>query len=282
MAITFEAKLPTKLPSALNVYALAPPKVSESSLTATARKLGLTGQSKDFISSSDTLTYAEARWALEVHRVSGALSYLPLDRSAGESEKAFDLSDRRADSIARRFLKRAALFPANSMALRKVTHLHGASADLRSRRVSEILLDAGVIYGRLVDGQAVDGPGGFCMVNIDPKGEVIGLRSIWRPLGKRLGRVKIKPPDEAMEGLRKLAAKLRGDTTVIKASFGYFEQGPIDKQTVLEPTYAFVYIVRDSDVAMKSAHVVHAGEKRFGVLLGKRRFQRESQKRRRR
>jgi hypothetical protein len=272
MAVTFEARLPGRLPDSLNVYALDAPKVTNANLTATARKLGLTGQGRDFIASSDSLGYREGRWELEMNRVSGAISYSHLDRSGIETEKAFDLTDRRADGVARRFLERAALFPPATMALRRVTHMRGASADLRTRTVTEKVLDAGVVYGRVVDDQPVDGPGGFCMVNIDPDGEVIGLRSIWRPLGRRMGKVKIKAPDEAMDRVRKLADRMRGDTTVVKATFGYFELGPINKQTVLEPVYAFVYIVRDGELAMKSAEVVHAGDRRFGTLLGRRRF----------
>jgi len=281
MTIQFEAKLPRKLPEALNVYALDKPKVSNASLVELARKLGLTGEGKDFISSSDSLGYMEGRWALEVNRVSGAVSYTHLDRYGIETDKAFDLPDRRAGDIARRFLDQAALFPRGTMQLRSVTHMHGAHADLKDRKVTEKLLDAGVIYGRMVDDQPVDGPGGFSMVHIDPAAEVIGLRSVWRPLGKRLGKVKIMPPDEAMDGLRKRAEKFRGDTTVVKASFGYFELGPIDSQTSIEPVYAFVYIVRDGEVAMKSAYVAHAGDKTFGTLLVKRRFDRGAQKARR-
>jgi len=272
MTFQFEAKLPRKLPEALTVYALDKPKVSNASLLDLAKKFGLTGQGKDFISSSDSLGYLEGRWGLEVNRVSGAISYTHLDRYGIETEKAFDLSDARADGVARKFLDRAALFKSGTMKLRRVTHMHGASADLESRKVTEKLLDAGVVYGRLVDDQPVDGPGGFSMVHIDPAAEVVGLRSIWRPLGKRLGKVKIKPPEAAMEGLRKRAEKFRGDTTVVKATFGYFELGPIDSQTSIEPVYAFVYIVRDGEVAMKSAYLAHAGDKTFGTLLGKRRF----------
>jgi hypothetical protein len=277
MTITFEAKLPRKLPEALNVYALDKPKVTNASLVETARKLGLTGQGRDFISSSDSLGYVEGRFGLEVNRVSGALSYSHLDRYGIETEQAFELPDARASGIARRFLERAALFPPASMQLRRVTHMRGADADLQTRRVTEKVLDAGVIYGRLVDDQPVDGPGGFSMVHIDPAGDVVGLRSVWRPLGKRLGKVKIKPPEEALEGLRKRVGQFRGDTTVVKATFGYFELGPIDRQTSIEPVYAFVYVVRDGEVAMKSAYVAHAGDKVFGVLLGKRRFARRAQ-----
>ena len=69
MTFQFEAKLPRKLPEALNVYALDKPKVSNASLLDLAKKFGLTGQGKDFISSSDSLGYLEGRWGLEVNRV---------------------------------------------------------------------------------------------------------------------------------------------------------------------------------------------------------------------
>lgn len=281
MVIKFEARLPRTLPDALNVYGLDTPKVTNASLIKTAKKLGLTGGGRDFISSSNSLAYVEGRWELELQRVSGATSFLHLDRYGIETAKAFDLSDRRADGVARRFLEQAALFAPATMKLRRVTHMHGASADLANRKSSEKLLDGGVFYGRVVDDQPVDGPGGFCMVNIDPSGEVVGMRSIWRPLGKRLGKVRIKPAAEALEGLRKQATRFRGDTTVVKATFGYFELAALDKQTALEPVYTFVYIVRDGEVAMKSAYVVHAGDKAYGVLIGKRRFQRGVQKPRR-
>ena len=55
------------------------------------------------------------------------------------------------------------------------------------------------------------------------------------------------------------------------AEFGYFEQGPLDGQTTLQPAYAFVYEV-ESDFTHKSAEVVPAGEKSFGALKGKKRF----------
>ena len=78
--------------------------------------------------------------------------------------------------------------------------MRGANADRQNRKVTEKILDAGVVYGRVVDDQPVDGPGGFSMVHIDAEAEVVGFRSVWRPLGKRLGKVKIKPPEEAMDG----------------------------------------------------------------------------------
>ncbi len=72
--------------------------------------------------------------------------------------------------------------------------------------------------------------------------------------------------------LERHLGKLRGDVVVKKASLGYFELGPLDKQTVIQPAYAFVYVVHSGDVAIKSAFVTHAGGKSFGPLIGKKRF----------
>lgn len=272
MAIQFEAKLPRSLPKEAAVYNLTPPRISNQLLTKSAKALRLTGQGKDFITSQDTIAYREGRHHLEIHRASGALQLRHLDRYGRDTEKPFDLSDKRADSIARRFLEEAALFSMSSATLRGVTHLRGADADVETRKVREKILDAGVVYGRTVDGIPVDGPGGFTLVNIDPEEEVVGLRSIWRNLGQRAGTVKIKSPDEAFRDFEKRASRFKGDTIVTKAGFSYFEQGPLDKQAVLEPTYWFVYVVRLGEVAHKSAHVIHAGDKKFSRLEGKRRF----------
>jgi hypothetical protein len=49
-------------------------------------------------------------------------------------------------------------------------------------------------------------------------------------------------------------------------------QRPLVEAAGIEPVYAFVYVVRHDEVAMKSAFVAHAGDKSFGRLIGKKRF----------
>jgi hypothetical protein len=139
-----------------------------------------------------------------------------------------------------------------------------------------------VVYGRMVDGLSVTGPGGLAMVHLDATGAVVGVRSTWRALGRSAGTVKIRPIDWAVEGLEKATDGLLGDVSVVKAQFGYFELGVLDRQTVLEPVYAFVYVVRNKGIASKHVHVVHAGDKAYGKLMGRRRFPAAEQKARRR
>ena len=68
------------------------------------------------------------------------------------------------------------------------------------------------------------------------------------------------------------AAKWMGDVTVVKAEFGYFEQGDLDPQSVIEPAYALIYVIRAGEVARKGIYVAPAGEKTFAPLMGKKRF----------
>ena len=279
MSLTFEAKLPTKVPDSVAAYQALPVKAAAAALRAQAKAFGLEGAGGDFTTRTDLVTYMEGRHRLDVYRASGAIAFWHRDRLGREPKEEFKLSDKQASTIASKFLSRSKVTPLASAQLAKVTHMHSAVANMESKRVRERLIDAGVVYRRLIDKLPVEGPGGFAMVTVDPGGDVIALRSIWRPLGKRLGTVKIKSLDEAIGGLEKHVGRLRGDVTVTKASFGYFELGAFDRQRALEPAYAFVYVVRNEEIAMKSAFVVHAGAKTFGRLEGKKRFVAEQSRR---
>jgi hypothetical protein len=281
MAMNFTTKLPRDIPAKARVYTLPAPKVSATSLKSVARGLGLASTDFDLLTSKDRMGYQGGRWQIELQRASGSLQALDVDRYGIDTGKAFELTDRRAQGLATKFLAQSQLVPLASARPLKVTHLRGADADVKGETLTERLLDAGVVYGRMVDGIAVTGPGGLAMVHLDPSGAVVGLRSIWRPLGRSAGTVKIKPIDWAVEGLEKETQGLIGKVSVLKAQFGYFELGPLDRQTVLEPVYAFVYAVHNEGIASKHVHVVHAGDKAYGKLLGRRRFAAVAQKTRR-
>jgi hypothetical protein len=278
MAVKFEAKLPKSIPAAVNVYNLDTPTLSNADLLKRSKGFGLTGKGQDFISSADTLAYREGRYHLEVQRISGAVQFQHVDKYGALTDKKFDVTDKRASTVARKFLENVNLFPIANAQLRRVTHLRSADADPKTNKINEQIIDAGVVYGRLIDELPVDGPGGFALVHIDPEAAVVGMRSIWRGLGKRKAQVKIKSPDDVIKQFEKQASKFSGDTTVTKAGFGYFEQGPLDKQTVIEPAYWFVYVVQYGEIAHKSAYVVPAGDKTFEPLTGKRRFATPAQK----
>jgi hypothetical protein len=278
MNIKYEAKLPNEVPSLISVYKLAPPRSTRSHLTAISRRFGLTGKRREFITSEDWNSYNEGRFRVSVHRNSGALRYINLDKYGIETEKEFKLSKKDSDQIAQKFLRSAKMLPEKQSSLLKITHLRSGSADIKSNDQTERLLDAGVIYRRLVDDIPVDGPGGYAMVNIDPEGEVVGLRSVWRETAGREAKVKIVPPAKAQEYFEKSLSNLIGEVTVTTANFGYFEQNEMDRQKYLEPAYIFIYVVQNGDISHKSVEVIPAGQQTFAQLKGKKRFGRGEQK----
>lgn len=280
MPLNFEAKLPGNVPASAAVYRLAPVGAGVPALRATAKALGLRGTGGDVVQTEDFFGYTEGRHRLELHRASGAVVFQHRDKYGREPKEDFKIADRRADSLARAYLKKTKFVPVDLAELERVTHLRGASGELESREVHERVLDAGVVYRRTLDDLTFEGPGGFVMVNLDPDGEVIGLRKVWRPVAKREARVRLKKPDEAMAAFERHVEKVRGEVTVIKAGLGYFELGPQERQQLIEPAYSFVYVVRYEEIAFKSALVVHAGHKTFGRLIGKKTFTTPQQRRR--
>jgi hypothetical protein len=278
MGLEFRMTFAKEIPPALPVFRLhraAGFPMAAAALGKIAQQMGLTGQPGELCISDDWTTHREGLHDLSMHNRSGALRYMHKERYAQQGEKPFALSDREAEGAAERFLERAGLVARDERRPAGVTHLRtaGASMDGEQRKRSpEVLLDAGVVYRRIVHQVMVDGPGGLAMIHIDPDGEVSGFHVIWRPMAEAIDEVKILPPDHAFTAMKEIAGRVRGDVEVTKASFGYFEQGPADAQDYLQPAYAMVYVVRDGEVAYKSAEVVPAGDRSYEPLRGEKRF----------
>jgi hypothetical protein len=276
MALEFEQRFPDDLPSSLPVYRLRPapafPAATET-LARLARGLGLEGRAQETSFSEDWTTHQEGPYDLSIHGRSGAVSYRHREKYQKQGERAFDPAAHDVEGIAGRFLETSGIIASADARMLRVTHLRTAGGNPENgERSEETLLDAGVVYGRTVEGTPVHGPGGTAMVNIDPEAEVVGFRSIWRPLGDAVHDAEIRPPDNAYRALERIAGTVRGDVTVTKAMFGYFEQGVHERQEFLQPAYCLVYVVRDGEVAFKSAEVTAAAGRAFEPLMGAKRF----------
>jgi len=280
MPIRYAAKLPSQVPPSLTVYRLAPPQSSTSQVAALSQRFGLSGKLREFIMSEDWTSYQEGRFRVSVHRKSGALRYINRDKYGIEAESDFKLSPKETKRIAQEFLGRTKIYPTKQARLYKITHLRSGVSDIKGKKRTERLIDAGVIYRRLVDETPVEGPGGYAMVNIDPEGGVVGMRSVWRQALRREAKVKIIPVGQALEAFERLVSKVEGELTVTTANFGYFEQGELDRQSYLEPAYVFIYIVQYGEVAHKSIEVIAAGQQTFAKLKGRKRFDAGEQKKR--
>jgi hypothetical protein len=272
MTIRYAKELPNQVPSSLAVYRLAPPQSTMTQAAAMSQRFGLSGKMREFTISDDWTGYQEGRIRISIHRNSGALRYINIDKYGMELENAFRLSEQESEKISRDFLGRTRMYPDKLMRLHRITYLRSGSSDIEGKEKTEKLIDAGVIYRRFVDETPVEGPGGYTMVNIDPEGEVVGFRSIWRQTLRREAKVKIIPVGQAVEAFEKLVSTVEGELTVTAANFGYFEQGELDKQLYLEPAYVFIYTVQNGEVAHKSIEVIAAGQRVFAKLQGKKRF----------
>jgi hypothetical protein len=275
MGLDFREKLPERVPDTLPVFRLADPATfpeSAKQLAGLASNIGLTGRPSQTCYSEDWTSHDEGLFNLSIHSQSGGIIGRHHERYGRPQTETFELDDDKASEIASGFLERSQLVDMKDATIRKVTHLRMAGGAPDSEERTEQTIDAGVIFGRSIEGVQVDGPGGLIMINVDGEGEVAGFRSVWRSVADRGKEVRILDAGQAYEAMQRIADQVRGDTTVIKASFGYFELGILDRQRFLQPAYAMVYTVTDGEVTYKSAEVVAAAEERLEPLQGEKRF----------
>ena len=275
MALEYQQNFPKDLPSTLPVYRFEPPpRFPDTSkhLSNVARQLGLDGTPEETSFSREWTTHYEGPYEISLHSLSWGLIYRHREKYHQQGDRLFEMSNEDAEAIARRFLERSGFIPLGETRLMRVNHLRTAGGGVDGSAGDETLLDAGVFYGRLIERVPVDGPGGHVLVNIDPEGEVVGARAVWRPVAQVAGVVEVRPPDHAYAAMEDIARQMQGDITVTKATFGYFEQGVMDHQEYLQPAYALVYMVRNEEVTHKSAAVIPASEKLFELLAGEKRF----------
>lgn len=275
MSLEFSAKLPAELPGTVPVYRLQVPEPGPASagrLMELSKRMGMRGRAHDTVSSDDWTMHLEGPWELGVHSRSGTTVGRHRERYQRPGDRQFELSDDEATNVATRFIERVELVPLDEARPRGITHLRTAGGEMGGEPTETAVVDAGVVIGRTIKDIAVDGPGGFSMVNTNADGDVVGFRSIWRPISDVVTEVEILPPDVAYESMQRIASSVRGDVEVTKATFGYFEQGILDPQSFLQPAYMLVYTVRDEDVAFGSAEVIAAAEKVFEPLAGPKRF----------
>ncbi len=235
--------------------------------------MGLTGRPTETCFSDDWTTHQEGLFSLSIHSASGGITGRHRERYGQPVTETFEIDDAKATDIARGFLEKSQLVELRDSTVRRVTHLQmaGGAPDGKERTEAAVL-DAGVVFGRSIEGVPVDGPGGFAMINVDGEGEVAGFRSVWRPTAERAEEVKILDAGRANEAMEGIAKQVRGDVTVTKASFGYFELGIHDRQRFLQPAYIMVYVVQDGEVAYKSAEVVAASDSVFEPFQVEKRF----------
>jgi hypothetical protein len=283
MALEFAESLPAEAPETLPVYQLREPPSGQAvsaELARTGMRLGLGGRPQEIRTTEHWTVHQEGLFELAMNDLSGALLYRHRERYQRPGQRPFEVADDAAIAVAGTFVEQAELVPMEEAGVLEVTHLRTVGGAPGETVGEETLLDAGVIYGRSVEGFVVRGQGGSAMVNVDADGEVVGFHRVWRERAGVAREVRIVSPERAQAEMQRIANELQGDTTVIRADFGYSERGVSDRQRFLQPAYMMVYEVRNDELAWKSAVVLAAGDQQLEPLEEGKRFPSQPQRRR--
>jgi len=255
------------------IYLLKTPHVTLSSLDRSARgfKLKADEEHGRYTIDSDSLTYSEGPFDLKLNRNSGALRFRDRARwQADDGKSNLDLSDERAVEVARRHIRAFKLEPADEFRLQKVTHLHVGTSDSKGEHRDERVIDAGVVFQRVIRGIPVDGPGGKMVAYIGSDGKITGIERIWRDIARVHRQVKsLRTAESALEDLeRRWPADAQGTVEVNEFRFGYFELGWQDSQQYLQPAYVLLLrlVSPDKRFSRRSVWVVPAAVGAVGGL----------------
>lgn len=266
LRLEFTQKLPADTPAGLKVFKLEKARVDQRRLSNILSYLGLASDpgGPRWRSEGGWTTAESDDTRLSINQRSGAIRFWNRLKPPGHPEPSFSIGEARLVFIARNFLTKTGLvdLPADQLKPLKITYLRVQTMSVKGKSSEPKILDAGVIFGREIDGVPVSGPGGFAMINIASDESVVGGTVVWRRLGKSLGTVKVLKPDYALNELGR-NFRLQGIDRlvhVVKSEFCYFERGENDAQFYLEPAYAFVYEyeTKQNRFPYKSAMVVPA------------------------
>ena len=226
----------------VRIFRLAPPRVSQKTVLAHARRFGLKASTKTGTLCQDArqIIYSEGSFKLVVHHASGGVRFFDEARwqvDDGTSHVEFD--DKTAINMAERFITAHSVVPLADCKVLRVTRLNVGIAEKSTGFSEHRVVDVGVVFARVVDGIPVEGPGGKAMVYIDAKGNLTGIDCLWRDvLEVHADHVPLRSPDEVQkEAAREWGIEGSGRVTVDDFRFGYFEQGWDVPQRYLQPAY---------------------------------------------
>jgi hypothetical protein len=264
MTLTFAEQLPTQLPKTLPVYAAAAPIGPARDIETIARSWpGLTLAHPKVRRIADWISADYGQLGLIYQQASGAVqaSVRTADAGVSEGNTQFPIKDERVVEIACVFLGKAHLVDdeVSKLKVGKITHLQRQLASSDGVGPPEIL-DAGVVFTRVIDETPVVGPGGHVMVKVLPNEAIAGASRVFRRRGPKVGAVRVKPPNDALAEFEQRLQRdrhLDGRVRVLRAQFGYFEAGRSQRQRLFEPAYAFVFVT-DGPEPLKSAEVIWA------------------------
>ena len=222
------------------IFTVERPNASEERLLNAARAFGLKAHEDEGSISrrSSHFTYSEAAFDVDLHRASGYLAFK--DRTHWQVDHGADVGmpDEEAVARARDLLGVFNLLPAESR-VQKVSRLAVAAAGPDRVIQDKRVIDIGVHIQPVLRGLPLDGPGGRINVYLDHERNLTCVEHFLRTPGPVYREVNaLRTPEEALdEAGRAWSARGARDVEVREVRLCYFELGPNDDQTYLEPAY---------------------------------------------
>jgi hypothetical protein len=233
------------------VFRLAQPQVTERTMRAYARRLGLPGErsTAELTVRDEKLVYAERMQTLTMYRASGGFRFVDRTRSHrddGKTDLAVD------DAVVKRvvldLLQRARLKPTKGQyRFMPTTALRVGSATHEGLNANERTIDVGVPIQRVVEGVPVEGPGGKIVVYLDQAQELSGIEHTWRRIVAVHRRdAPLRPFQRVIQEMQAQLRDRQGRIVISEVRYGYFEQGPAEPQEFLEPAWVVFGILQSS------------------------------------
>jgi hypothetical protein len=261
MSESIDERWPDAAPTTLRIFRCATPEVTDRSAADLAARFGLpAGRYGETRYTADKVTYAEGQHEITVYRGSGGVRYRDRARWQVDHGGDLDLADDDAVDLARSFVEEYELAPLAECRLDKVTRLRVGLADRAATVSEERVIDVGVIFRRIIDGVAADGPGGHVLIYIGADRRMTGADRIWRRIAGVERDVEALQPREWLE--ERLRRRYGADTgtrlDVRQIRLGYFEHGWRIEQEYIQPAYVVLAGLRSADERIHSRTVYAA------------------------
>jgi hypothetical protein len=235
-----------ELPGDLNIYRLRRPQISEETIRRVGGRFGLraTVEAGTFVHDARAIAYSQASaWGLRMFRRSAGWQYRDATRwQIDDGQGHLELDDDEAARIALETITGHEIASQPDVELARVQRLHVAHAQRAGANHSERIIGARVIYRRIVDGLAAEGPGGKTVVYLGHDRQLTGVDHLWHEVdGVHEPVAGLRSPAEALAELRRRYEDSDGRIEVSDIRLGYYELGWDAEQEFLQPAYV-VYL----------------------------------------
>lgn len=178
----------------------------------------------------------------------------------------WSIPDEELVTIARAFLDEHVNVNQSEVVFDKFRRTHAKVGRTGGEVICEQIVDVTVVFGRVVSGTPVIGPGSKIYVTIDINGNVSGLIKIWREIKEEGPMVETVSSKDAVLKLISDTASLRSGYAVklYEAKFGYWAGEGLTLQSHFLPTYSFLYRAFDFQNIIDRSGSQYGGE---GVLI---------------